>query len=276
MKIKRLLAAALAAMAAMSTVSTFAMSTAEFDNGMRNGINYFNRGLYYEARDEFQWFCDYNWGKMNSGQQQYALDYLGAAKQNVKRLENELFDECYNAYKNVLLSLKREDSTYKFTFAYINDDNIPDIFVTDGSYYAAGVRIYIYQNGMANKVTWTLNGETYDEFGSGGQIEYAPKSNIIKYGSERAEFKGTRFTKITGSKAEEKIWFLIERTYDPLTEEFVDSKYSISNKEVSKEEYMSQFNKTSNNYKWCETPDYDDLKNIDTYTIKNELEKYFQ
>ena len=90
MKIKRLLAAALAAMAAMSTVSTFAMSTAEFDNGMRNGINYFNRGLYYEARDEFQWFCDYNWGKMNSGQQQYALDYLGAAKQNVKRLENEL------------------------------------------------------------------------------------------------------------------------------------------------------------------------------------------
>ena len=276
MKVKRLLAAALAAMATMSTVSTFAMSTAEFDNGMRNGINYFNRGLYYEARDEFQWFCDYNWGNMNSGQQKYALDYLGAAKQNVKRLENKLFDECYNAYKNVLLSLKREDSTYKFTFAYINDDNIPDIFVTDGSYYAAGVRIYIYQNGMANKVTWTLNGETYDEFGSGGQIAYAPKSNMIRSGNERAEFKGTSFTKITGSKAEEKIWFLIERTYDPLTEEFVDSKYSISNKEVSKEEYMSQFNKTSNNYKWCETPYYDDLKNIDTYTIKNELEKYFQ
>lgn len=81
MKIKKLLCAALAAMAAVPTVSAFAMSTAEFDNGMRNGINYFNRGLYYEARDEFQWFCDYNWGKMNSGQQQYALDYLGAAKQ---------------------------------------------------------------------------------------------------------------------------------------------------------------------------------------------------
>ena len=62
MKIKKLLCAALAAMAAMPTVSAFAMSTAEFDNGMRNGINYFNRGLYYEARDEFQWFCDYNWG----------------------------------------------------------------------------------------------------------------------------------------------------------------------------------------------------------------------
>ena len=45
MKIKKLLCAALAAVAVLSTVSAFAMSTAEFDNGMRNGINYFNRGL---------------------------------------------------------------------------------------------------------------------------------------------------------------------------------------------------------------------------------------
>ena len=72
-----------------------------------------------------------------------------------------MFDKCYNVYKNVLLSLKKENSAYsayKFTFAYINNDNIPDIFVTDGSYYAAGVRIYIYQNGMANKVTRTFDG----------------------------------------------------------------------------------------------------------------------
>ena len=88
MKIKKLLCAALAAMSVVPTVSAFAMSTAEFDNGMRNGINYFNRGLYYEARDEFQWFCDYNWGNMNSGQQKYALDYLGAAKQKVAKWES--------------------------------------------------------------------------------------------------------------------------------------------------------------------------------------------
>ena len=88
MKIKKLLCAVLAAVAAMPTVSAFAMSTAEFDNGMRNGINYFNRGLYYEARDEFQWFCDYNWGNMNSGQQKYALDYLGATKQKIAKWES--------------------------------------------------------------------------------------------------------------------------------------------------------------------------------------------
>ena len=111
MKIKKLLCAALAAVTAMPTVSAFAMSTAEFDNGMRNGINYFNRGLYYEARDEFQWFCDYNWGNMNSGQQQYALDYLGAAKQKTalwekiekkkKALTDFLNDGIYSYYDKI-------------------------------------------------------------------------------------------------------------------------------------------------------------------------------
>ena len=111
MEIKKLLCAALAAMAAVPTVSAFAMSTAEFDNGMRNGINYFNRGLYYEARDEFQWFCDYNWGNMNSGQQKYALDYLGAAKQKTalwekiekkkKALTDFLNDGIYSYYDKI-------------------------------------------------------------------------------------------------------------------------------------------------------------------------------
>ena len=72
----------------LSSVSSFAMTTVEFENGMAKGIDYFNRGLYYEARDEFQWFCDFNWGKMNEGQQKYALDYLGGTKQKIYELNN--------------------------------------------------------------------------------------------------------------------------------------------------------------------------------------------
>ena len=56
--------------------SAQSLSTADFDLGMAKGIQYFNNGLYYEARDEFQLFCDDNWGRMNEGQQQYALGYL--------------------------------------------------------------------------------------------------------------------------------------------------------------------------------------------------------
>lgn len=68
------------------------MTTSNFDKGLSKGISYFNRGLYYEARDEFQWFADYNWGNLNKGQQKYLLDYLGAAKQKVRQWESKLTD----------------------------------------------------------------------------------------------------------------------------------------------------------------------------------------
>ena len=66
---------------------SFAMPRNQFDSGMSKGISYFDRGLYYEARDEFQWFCDANWGKMNAGQQKYALDYLDGTKLRIQKWE---------------------------------------------------------------------------------------------------------------------------------------------------------------------------------------------
>lgn len=82
----------------LSSVSVFAMSTSDFDAGMDRGIDYFNRGLYYEARDEFQWFCDYNWSKMNIGQQKYALDYLDGTKQKINEWNKKYALSAYNGY----------------------------------------------------------------------------------------------------------------------------------------------------------------------------------
>lgn len=55
------------------------MSTYEFDQGMKKGINYFNRGMYQEATEEFDWFIDANAQRMNQGQFDYAYDYLMGA-----------------------------------------------------------------------------------------------------------------------------------------------------------------------------------------------------
>lgn len=65
------------------------MTTQEFDDGMAKGISYFNQGLYYEAKDELQWFCDANWGNMNSEQQKYALDYLDGTKNRITQLQRQ-------------------------------------------------------------------------------------------------------------------------------------------------------------------------------------------
>lgn len=77
------------------TTNSNSLSTAEFDSGMAKGIWYFNKGMYYEAKDEFQWFCDYNWGRMNAGQQKYALDYLGSAKQKIQQWETSQKNNSY-------------------------------------------------------------------------------------------------------------------------------------------------------------------------------------
>lgn len=65
------------------TPSKPSISTKNFDLGMAKGISYFKQGKYIDAMLEFQTFCDKNWGKMNEGQQKYALDYLGSAKARV-------------------------------------------------------------------------------------------------------------------------------------------------------------------------------------------------
>ena len=139
MKIKKMVCIALTAATLLPTVSAFAMSTAEFDNGMRNGINYFNRGLYYEARDEFQWFCDYNWGKMNSGQQQYALDYLGAAKQKIAKWESGIVT---NPDFTNLVGMTCEDITKKYGYLY------EAYGFEGGSYYKHGNCPYAFVYGF--------------------------------------------------------------------------------------------------------------------------------
>ena len=73
----------------LSHLNVLAMSTRDFDKGMAKGISYFNRGLYYEAKDEFTWFKDYNYSKMNSGQQKYLDDYLNGTWNRIQQWEDK-------------------------------------------------------------------------------------------------------------------------------------------------------------------------------------------
>ena len=105
---------------------SFAMSKWDFDNGMQKGIDYFNQGLYYEARDEFQWFCDYNWGSMTQSQQKYALDYLGGTKQAIFNMEvNYVHPNVnYQKFKEMVLKYgkyNKENNWYIYQTQYASD-----------------------------------------------------------------------------------------------------------------------------------------------------------
>ena len=85
---KKIICLALVALM-LSQLNVIAMSTKEFDQGMENGISYFNRGLYYEAKDEFTWFKNYNYSKMNSGQQKYLDDYMNGTWNRIQQWETQ-------------------------------------------------------------------------------------------------------------------------------------------------------------------------------------------
>lgn len=113
---------------------SFAMPTNEFDNKMKKGIEYYNKQMYYEARDEFQWFCDYNWGRMNQGQQQYALDYLGGTKLAIFQMEYNYvpLNSSFRTYKDFILKngeYNRENNWYYLEARY--SDNAKNFFYYD-------------------------------------------------------------------------------------------------------------------------------------------------
>lgn len=68
-----------------------------YESGIAKGIVYFNNGMYYEAIDEIQWFCDANWYNMTEEQQNNALWYLNNAK---SKLADRIFESAKNNYNN--------------------------------------------------------------------------------------------------------------------------------------------------------------------------------
>lgn len=69
---------------------------ASFEAGMKKGIEFFNQGLYYEAINEIQGFCDANWYNMTKEQQENAIWYLNNAKTKLADYHEEIEKERFN------------------------------------------------------------------------------------------------------------------------------------------------------------------------------------
>ena len=116
----------------LPTPIAFAMPSNEFDNGMRKGISYFNQGLYYEAIDEIQNFCDVFWYDMTDKQQEKALYYLWQSKTNLadysfttgKNYYNKgLYYEAQKEFSNALNLYPEYSSQWQSTNDYLYNTN---------------------------------------------------------------------------------------------------------------------------------------------------------
>lgn len=246
-------------------IPIFAMETSEFDEGMSKGINYFNKGMYAEARDEFQWFCDANWGKMNEGQQKYALDYLDGAKQKAKNEKMGYIKE----YSQLLLQESSKNSYAKFDFAYINDDDIPDAIVSTGNSHINGVIFYVSTNNLVNKVERCNDNGEWEEFGSWGSAEYIPQKGKIKCEGMARGVTHTRFFNLTRNKACRELYLINNN----------DTSYYINGEEteISSDEYYSKYNNIYKEFgEFINTPSYGNMYSITADNIERIYNNFIQ
>ena len=114
------------------------LTTEEFDAGMSKGIDYFNRGLYYEAKDEFQWLYNGKWNNMNEGQRQYLSDYLSGTRAKIQQWESSYKNKSalINYAKENLIPLYTKSSyrdrfdvyyDVRFLFADFTDDGVDEL-----------------------------------------------------------------------------------------------------------------------------------------------------
>lgn len=90
--------------------------------------------------------------------------------------ENNTISDWKSAYIEVLSNLN--NSSARFTTAYIDEDDIPELIVAYNSSHAAGCEIYTYYDGKVSKLEAnSTNGEF--GFGSSGEILYLPYKNLF-------------------------------------------------------------------------------------------------
>lgn len=129
-------------------------------------------GIYYTTENEF-----YEEG--GHGYLEVELIYNSSTQQFSKgdRITSEEKNEISDwesAYIEVLSNLNY--STGRFTTAYIDEDDIPELIVSYGNAHVAGCEIYTYYDGRVSKLE---SDSTNGEFGSSGEILYSPGENLF-------------------------------------------------------------------------------------------------
>lgn len=89
-------------------------------------------------------------------------------------IKEYVFDAYVNAVKDYVNDAEEGTSDMiRFTLAYIDDDDIPELILSEGDYHAAGVRVFFYDT--ENKKAVDLG----ESFGEGGGFSYFYKKGVI-------------------------------------------------------------------------------------------------
>lgn len=148
---------------------------------------------------------------------------------NVKAAEEETQESGFKkAYADFLKEQHEKNKDTRFALAYVDDNDVPELVISDGSYHAIASMVYTYSDGNLVKLS---GGSDY------GHFDYAEKENVIysTYSVNGVGGLGQVLYRITDGETERIVSFYEEKPSE--TEQGV---YKVNDEEVTEEEYNSQ------------------------------------
>ena len=174
--------------------------------------------------------------------------------------DNDLDKNIEEAFKGYVQYIKEfvDDSEFdisnqvRYTLAFIDDDDIPELVISTGQAHASGIKICFYDNDNKRVV------DTGENFCQNGDFEsyYERKSCIYDYYFGNGGYFSVRFCRI-GNAPDYKV--TQSRYFTEWSDSEWNSHYAIDFEEVSKEEYYKAY-----------TEDAPEFVKQDTITIKRE------
>ena len=188
-------------------------------------------------------------------------------EEETEETETEEGDQFADDYRELYANFLRENKTSErgfpnhFELINIDDDNIPELAMTDGSDHPTGVHIY--------KI---INGEIVElgEYGWFGTIEYIDHGNMIHVDTYYFGDYYDAYFSINDKEMECKASL---EHIEPDAEFGVEETYNIDEQNVSKQAYDKLKNEMSGNYEGCR---YDDINGTRTMhdITEDTIERY--
>lgn len=127
------------------------------------------------------------------------------------------------AYAKVLQDVVKEEQTAHFQLGYIDEDEIPELIISEEIFHMATVQVYTFYDGAAVNL---------GRFGSFGTIDFAPRENILYSGNLSQGMLWEALYRIEDGKAE-----LISSFFNNEASMMDEIVYEVNGKSVSKSEY---------------------------------------
>ena len=156
------------------------------------------------------------------------------------------YQEAYRRFLLDYVAENGEDPERWFGFIYLDDDDIPELTICEGTYHVAGVEIYTCKNAQVEHI---------DTIGTMGEVMYVSNQSLLYYTYMGQGYESTGLYEYKDGKIN-CIWSA-ENDAGRMEDES-QATYTVNDKTVTKDVYDEEYNKQIESRDFIRSPYPDD------------------